>query len=155
MKYFLWKNKEHNFLLQNSVPYDTDDTVWLCPWNINLKKLTGYAMWKFEFFPIFSNFLYAVQQLMRQLVYTMFIISNHAFFLLSWKENFVGHQKVSKYYDHDCQKNFLLLFMFLLTAPIIENSHILTEIYFRPNLPRPNLKGFQYQIWTTVKKSKK
>ena len=27
-------------------------------------------------------------------------------------------------------KNFLLLFMFSLTAPIVENSHILAGIYF-------------------------
>ena len=101
-------------------------------------------MWKFEFFPIFSNFLYAVQQLMRQLVYTMFIISNHAFFLLSWKENFVGHQKVSKYYDHDCQKNFLLLFMFLRIESILKKVVLWLEftLYFKENVLDQTRKSF-------------
>ena len=35
-----------------------------------------------------------------------------------------------KYYEHDCLQNFLLLFMSLLTALIVENSQILAEIYF-------------------------
>ena len=32
----------------------------------------------------------------------MFITNNHTSFHLWWKENLVRHQKVSKYYDHDC-----------------------------------------------------
>ena len=37
--------------------------------------------------------------------------------------------------------------MFLLTSPIVKNSHILARIYFifLKERPRPNLKGFQYQ----------
>ena len=38
------------------------------------------------------------------------------------QENFIKHQKVSKY-DHDCLKNFILLFLSLLTASIVKNSH--------------------------------
>ena len=41
-----------------------------------------------------------------------------------WLWNF----KVSKYYDRDCLQNFLLLFMSLLTAPIVKNSLILAGI---------------------------
>ena len=44
--------------------------------------------------------------------------------------------------------NFFLLFMSLLTAHIVNNSHILAGIYFifLKKRPRPNLKVFQYQI---------
>ena len=61
---------------------------------------------------------------MRQLVYTMFITNNRDSFHLCWKENLVNDQKVSKYYENDYLQNSLLLFMFLLTAPVIKNSHI-------------------------------
>ena len=36
---------------------------------------------------------------------------------LWWKENLVKYKKFWKYYDHGCLKNFLLLFMSLLTVP--------------------------------------
>ena len=49
---------------------------------------------------------------------------DHASFHLWCKENLLNHQKVSKYYEHDCPQNFLLLFMSLLTALIVEYSHI-------------------------------
>ena len=44
--------------------------------------------------------------------------------------------------------------MYLLTALIVRNGHILARIYFifLKKLPRLNLKGFQYQIWTSVAK---
>ena len=47
--------------------------------------------------------------------------------------------------------------MSLLTAFIIKNSHILAEILFifLKKGPRPNLKDFQYQIWTLVKRFEK
>ena len=42
--------------------------------------------------------------------------------------------------------------MSLLTASIVKNSHILDRIYFVfPKIcRRPNVKGFHYQIWTSV-----
>ena len=45
--------------------------------------------------------------------------------------------------------------MFLLTAFIVENSHILAGNHFilLKKDPRPNLKDFQYQIWRLVKRS--
>ena len=44
--------------------------------------------------------------------------------------------------------------MSLLTALFVKNSHILAEIYFifLKKCPRSNLKGFQYHIWTSVKR---
>ena len=47
--------------------------------------------------------------------------------------------------------------MSLLTAFIVKNSYILAGIFFifLKKGPRPNLKGFQYQIWTLVKRSEK
>ena len=61
---------------------------------------------------------------MRQLVYIMFISNNRTSFHLWWKENLVKHPKVSKYYEADCLQNFILLFMFLLTAKLVKKSHI-------------------------------
>ena len=31
-----------------------------------------------------------------------FVTNNHVLFHLWWKENLLNHQKVSKYYEHDC-----------------------------------------------------
>ena len=47
--------------------------------------------------------------------------------------------------------------MFLLTVPIVKNSHILAVIYliFLKEPPKPNSKVLQYQVWTSVKRSKK
>ena len=42
----------------------------------------------------------------------------------------LNHEKVLQYYEHDCLKGFLLLFMSLLRALIVKNSHILPGIYF-------------------------
>ena len=40
---------------------------------------------------------------MGQLVYTMFTTNNHDSFHLWRKKNLVKHQKVRKYYGHDCR----------------------------------------------------
>ena len=77
-----------------------------------------------------------------------FININHSSFHLWGKENLLNHQKISKYYEHDYLQNFLLLFMSLLTALIVENSPRLNL----KKCPRLNLKGFEYQIWTSVKR---
>ena len=69
-----------------------------------------------------------------------FIIINAASFHLWLNEKLLSHQRVSKYYGHDYLQNFIMLFMSLLTA-LTAKKH-----------PRPNLKGFQYQIWTMVKR---
>ena len=50
----------------------------------------------------------------------MYITNNHASFHLWWKKSLVKYQKVLKYYVHDCLQNFLLLLMFLLTAPMLK-----------------------------------
>ena len=44
-----------------------------------------------------------VRQLLRQLVYTMFIGNDHPSFHFWWIENLVKHWKVSKYYETDCR----------------------------------------------------
>ena len=56
--------------------------------------------------------------------HTMFVSNNRASFHLWRKEKLVKHQNVSRYFENDCLQNFLLLFMSLLTAPIVESSHI-------------------------------
>ena len=58
------------------------------------------------------------------------------------------HQKVLEYYEHDCLQNFLLPFMSLLAALIVENVGIIAVIYFifLKKRPRPNLNGFQYKF---------
>ena len=49
----------------------------------------------------------------------MFVTNNHNWFHMFWKTNLLKHQKVSKHYDQDCLKNFILHFMPLLRALII------------------------------------
>ena len=48
-------------------------------------------------------------------------------------------------------------FMPLLLAPIVKNCEMLVGIYFifLKEHPRPNLKDFQQQIWTSLKRSEK
>ena len=48
-----------------------------------------------------------------------------------------------------------MLILSSLRAPIFENSHFVAEIdfIFLKARPRSNFKGFQYQIWTSVKRS--
>ena len=65
-----------------------------------------------------------LRQLVKKLEYTMLINNNHALFHLWGKENLVKHQEVSKYYENDCLRNFVLLFMSLLRAPTAKNRHI-------------------------------
>ena len=52
---------------------------------------------------------------------------------------------------------FFWLLLFLLTALIVKNSHISAAInfIFLKTRPRANLKGSQYQIWTSVKRAEK
>ena len=54
-------------------------------------------------------------------------------------------------------KNFIFLFMSLLRHPIFKNDHFVAEIDFiyLKTSPRSNYKGFQYQSWTSVKRSEK
>ena len=61
---------------------------------------------------------------MRQLLYGKFIRNNRASFHLWERENLVKQQKVLKYYENDCPQGFRLLFMFLLAAKFVKNSHI-------------------------------
>ena len=62
-------------------------------------------------------------------MYTMLNINNHASFHLWWKKNLVNYQNVSKYFEHSCLEHFLSVFMSLLTALIVKNSHILPGIF--------------------------
>ena len=49
---------------------------------------------------------------------------NRASFHLWWKKQLVKHQRVSKYYENDFLRNFLLHYKFWLTAKFVKNSHI-------------------------------
>ena len=42
----------------------------------------------------------------------------------------LNHRKALKYYKHNYLQNSLLLFLSLLTALVVKNSHVLAEIYF-------------------------
>ena len=71
-----------------------------------------------------------VRQLVRQLVYTMFISNNRPSFHLWWKENLVKHQKVSKYYETDCRLGlnidltYFYTYIFKVSVNFFCNSHI-------------------------------
>ena len=56
--------------------------------------------------------------------------NNRPSFHLWRRKNLVKHEKVSKYYENDCLQNFLSLFMSLLTAKFVRNSHTDARIYF-------------------------
>ena len=47
------------------------------------------------------------------LAFTILTTNNYALLHVWWKQSFLKHQKFSKYYDHDCLQNFILLFLFL------------------------------------------
>ena len=72
-----------------------------------------------------------------------------ASFHFLWKENYVKHQKFSKFYNHDSLQNFLSLFMSLLTTPIVKNSHILAGVYFifLKNILDQSSKSFNIKSW--------
>ena len=57
----------------------------------------------------------------------MFITNNLASFHFWWKEDLDKHQKFSKYNDHDCLQNFILLFVLINSH---KSSQILARIYF-------------------------
>ena len=65
----------------------------------------------FEIFLIFANFLRS-EVLSRSAtceatrIY-QFIFNNHASFYIWLKENLFNHQKISKYYEHDCRYRIL------------------------------------------------
>ena len=54
----------------------------------------------------------------------MFISNNRAWFHLWQKKNMLKLRKVSKYFENDSLQNFLLVSLSLLTAQIVEGSHI-------------------------------
>ena len=72
----------------------------------------------------------------------MFITNNPTWFHLYRKENLV---------------KLYFIFLSLFSAPIAKTSHIFAGIFFilLKKGPRPNLKGFQYQIWSSAKRSEK
>ena len=85
---------------------------------------------RFDIFVIFPDFLISLILSCSATREATRILIKHASFHLSWKEILLNHQKVSKCYEHDCLQTLFLLFMSLLTAFIVKNSHILAGIYF-------------------------
>ena len=104
-----------------------------------------------------------VHQLVRQLVYTMFITNYRVSFHLLWKENLAKHQKFSTYFENKCLQFFIiiifffffilfnfiffiiffLLFMSLSTVPIVKKRY-LAGIYFifQKNVLKQTWKSF-------------
>ena len=74
----------------------------------------------------------------------MFISNNRTSFHLWWKKNFVKHRKFSKCYETYCLEYFLLLFMFLLTAKLVKESHIYSRILciFLQNILKQTCSSF-------------
>ena len=54
-------------------------------------------------------------------------------------------------------QNFRLLFISLLIAQIVQNSHTLTRICFSlfEKSPETNLKAFQHRTWTSIDRLEK
>ena len=57
-----------------------------------------------------------------------FFTNNQALFHLRRKENLRNRQKFLKYYEHDCPQDFLFLFISLVNALIVKDTHILAGI---------------------------
>ena len=101
----------------------------------------GYHSTKFRDFPNISQGPKSedVPQPVTKLVYIMFTSNTCASFHLRWKENLVKHQRVWKYYENDCLQNFLLLFISLLTAPIVKKKSYLGYNLLYLSKIRPNI----------------
>ena len=52
-----------------------------------------------------------------------FITNNQALFCLQWKKNLFNHQKVSKYYEHDCSFDDFLKYIFKILDSIQWSFH--------------------------------
>ena len=91
-------------------------------------------LWGLGTFLIFPNFQrsYVLSRLgTREATPIFHILSNNRTSLhLCSKQNFLNDQKVSKCYEAYCLEYFLLLFMFLLTAKLVKDSHIYPTILF-------------------------
>ena len=108
-------------------------------------RLSFYEVWTLSicFLISWDPISQVFQQLVRQLVYTIFVSNTRPSFDLWWKKNLVKHWKVSKRYEKGFLLNFLLLFMFLLTNKFFKNSHIQARILF------VFLKNIVKQIWSS------
>ena len=74
---------------------------------------------------------------MRQVVCNVFITYNHTSFRLQWKKKLVKHQKISRYYDHDCILGFCCI---KLTPKIV------TLVLLGSRLVRCGSDPLMYQI---------
>ena len=127
---------------------------WFYHSSFNFGRRTEHYAIILESFQVFLMFTIFLRSLVLSRLVTSktihmyeFITSNYSSFHLWWKKNLLNYQKVSKYYEHDCLQNFILLFMSLLTVLIVKNAHILAWSWlFQKKCYRSNLKGFQYQI---------
>ena len=88
--------------------------------------LSFYGVWAVSWYFLISwdPKCMVVWQLVWQLVYTMFISHSRTLFHLWWKEYLVEHRKVWKYYETDCLKYFMFLFMLLLAAEMVKKNLI-------------------------------
>ena len=68
-----------------------------------------------------------------------FITNNQTSFHLCWKKNLVNHQRVSKYYEHNCLQNFLLLLC------LYQQFLYLKTVIFYPEFPLSFWKNVLYQ----------
>ena len=57
---------------------------------------------------------------MRQLIYTSLLLIITFRFSCGEKKNLIKHQKVSKYYDHECEYRVLI-------QQIVQNNRVLIE----------------------------
>ena len=80
------------------------DKIFISSGGLNTGKK---IIWRFQILLLFPNFLrsYVLSRpAVREATRTyQFITNNHTSFNLRWKENLLKHQKVSKYYEHDCR----------------------------------------------------
>ena len=98
------------------------------------KKAEHWAIFllSFKILLMFPNFLYLKSfGNSRDNSYMPFLLLIITFrFTCDEKKVWSNIKRVSKHDDYDCLQNFNLLFMSLITAPIVKHSQILAGIYF-------------------------
>ena len=89
-----------------------------------------------------------------------FITNNHTSFHLRWKEDLFNHQKISKYYEHDCRSvqiygtgniispHFVLMSILSFKLSTLPASiHNLSMLYNKKLLRNSLHKPFNFKYW--------
>ena len=112
------KVRGSNLCRANSVIKVFTNDKWIDIWLWYLIFNFPIILWSFEIFLIFPK---SFRTFLAASIF-QFTTNNHAFFHLLWKENLLNHQKISKFYEHDCRSIhvvFIFTFIFIMINRVI------------------------------------